>query len=62
MSVEIESRPAPGGALPVCPDCKKELEFVWEKRIAASSSVLFVRLGPRVLMCPHCQVWLGQLA
>lgn len=62
MASEIVSKPAPSGVQPVCPSCKKDLDFAWERPTEVKSTVLFARIGPRVLMCPHCRVWLGQIA
>ncbi len=60
MASSMATRPAPDDVKPVCPACKKELDYVWEKATEVRSSVLFAGVGSRVLLCPHCRIWLGQ--
>jgi hypothetical protein len=45
---------APPGKLPRCPYCKQELETIWVK-----SSGLGFKGQKEILMCPHCQSFLG---
>jgi hypothetical protein len=44
---------APKDAVPHCPACRKPLHTVWVK----THSQLDTR--DRVMLCPHCRVWLG---
>lgn len=56
----MEIKPAPSEVRPVCPSCKKDLDHVWEKHLGPTLSLFGSKSGNRVLICPHCRVWLGQ--
>jgi hypothetical protein len=48
---------APSDRLPRCPGCKQELDAIWVK-----SSGLGFKGQKEILMCPHCQTFLGYSA
>jgi len=45
---------APGGAIPRCPACKKKLDRVWS--LTKGLGIIEQR---QILMCPHCEAFLG---
>ena len=49
----VELDAAPKDAVPHCPECRRLLDRVWVKEQSVLGS------GQRILMCPHCRVWLG---
>jgi uncharacterized protein with PIN domain len=48
---------APPDKFPKCPYCNKELEAIWVK-----SSGLGIKGQKEILMCPHCERFLGYSA
>jgi len=53
----ITLQPAPESKTPLCPYCKKALEIVWVKKDG-----LGIWGQSEVLMCPHCESFLGYSA
>jgi hypothetical protein len=49
----MELEDAPEDVVPRCPGCQQALTRIWVKSQAVAGS------GQRVLLCPHCHVWLG---
>jgi hypothetical protein len=54
MIGDISVVKAPDGKVPRCPYCKNHLETIWEK-----VSGLGIMGRKEILMCPHCESFLG---
>ena len=54
MSSNVKFEEAPDSVLPKCPYCKVELNTIWMKR----KGMGFIQ-QKQLLMCPHCQAFLG---
>lgn len=53
----VSMEPAPTDSHPRCPSCKEELDTIWVK-----TSGLGFKGQREILMCPHCQCFLGYSA
>lgn len=54
MPKKLDIQEAPDDVWPICPHCKKELEFIWVK----SKGIGFIE-RKQFLLCPHCRSFLG---
>ena len=54
MAKKLDLKEAPEDVWPICPRCKKELQFIWVK----SKGLGFVE-RKQFLLCPHCRCFLG---
>jgi len=54
MEKEIKIEEAPENVFPHCPHCKTELRKIWVKK----KGLGFIQQR-QVLLCPHCQSFLG---